>query len=364
MPSSRSVLAALASVATVVSAGALLAPASANTAGPGLVISEVYGAAAGRLAAAVFNADYVELNNPTRRRDQRRRRLHPLPVRDTARSPSPPCPDRQLPAHGHYLIQMGAGRGQPARRCRRRPPPDHLPDGSPPAGRSSCWDNSTPIPTATSGNMAGVARRDRRGWVPTRRRRSRPLRPTTPRPPRSPSNARRPALTPTSNVRRLQPSSGPVDAARTATRHGDSPRRRPRTPSPRSRARATRRRFERPAGDHPGVVDRGVPRGRLLRLRPADRRHRHRDRRDPRTPPTRSTSISPAVTVSRHIGDSLTVTCTSEPGRRGRALRADRAERRRPRTSWTTASPLGRADATGRWPTRRRTPAGRPTRAS
>ena len=63
MPSSRSVLAALASVATVVSAGALLAPASANTAGTGLVISEVYGA--GGNSGAVFNADYVELYNPT-----------------------------------------------------------------------------------------------------------------------------------------------------------------------------------------------------------------------------------------------------------------------------------------------------------
>ncbi len=61
MPPTRSVLAALASVAIVVSGGALLAPATANTAGPGLVINEVYGG--GGNTGAPFKNDFVELKN-------------------------------------------------------------------------------------------------------------------------------------------------------------------------------------------------------------------------------------------------------------------------------------------------------------
>ena len=41
----------------------MLSPAGANTAGTGLVISEVYGA--GGNNGALENADYVELFNPT-----------------------------------------------------------------------------------------------------------------------------------------------------------------------------------------------------------------------------------------------------------------------------------------------------------
>jgi hypothetical protein len=54
MPPIRSVVAALATVATVVSGGAVLAPAAANTSGTNLVISEVYGA--GGNAVALRNA--------------------------------------------------------------------------------------------------------------------------------------------------------------------------------------------------------------------------------------------------------------------------------------------------------------------
>jgi 5'-nucleotidase len=61
VPASRSVLAALATVATVVSGGALLAPATANSPGPGLVINEVYGGG-GNSGAALKN-DFVELRN-------------------------------------------------------------------------------------------------------------------------------------------------------------------------------------------------------------------------------------------------------------------------------------------------------------
>src|SRR5262245_27864866 len=61
MPSSRSVFAALATVATVVSGGAVLAPATANTAGPGLVTNQVYGG--GGNAGATLRNDFVELKN-------------------------------------------------------------------------------------------------------------------------------------------------------------------------------------------------------------------------------------------------------------------------------------------------------------
>ncbi len=86
--------------------GALLAGADANPPGTGLVINEVYGA--GATPARCSTHDYVELYNHQRRR-QRRRRLHPLPLglgqqRRYARSPSPAV----VPAHGHYLIQMGS----------------------------------------------------------------------------------------------------------------------------------------------------------------------------------------------------------------------------------------------------------------
>ena len=61
MPHTRSACAALASIATVVAGGALLAPATANTGGPGLVINEVYGG--GGNSGATLRNDFVELRN-------------------------------------------------------------------------------------------------------------------------------------------------------------------------------------------------------------------------------------------------------------------------------------------------------------
>ena len=64
MPVSRSALAVLASLATVVAGGALVAPAHANTAGPGLVINEVYGGGGNAgPPAATYDHDFVELKN-------------------------------------------------------------------------------------------------------------------------------------------------------------------------------------------------------------------------------------------------------------------------------------------------------------
>jgi predicted extracellular nuclease len=147
------VLAVLASVATVVS-GALLAPASANTGGTGLVISEVYGA--GGNSGAVLNADFVELYNPTNAAiSVAGDYVHYRSATGTF-TVAPAALTGSVPAHGHYLIQMGAagtnGTGLPT------------PDAGPftfqmaaAGGQVFLLDNSTPIPATTSGNMAGVA---------------------------------------------------------------------------------------------------------------------------------------------------------------------------------------------------------------
>jgi 5'-nucleotidase len=60
---SRPTLAVLASVGLVLSGGALLGPAAANTTGAGLVINEVYGG--GGNAGATLTNDFIELRNTT-----------------------------------------------------------------------------------------------------------------------------------------------------------------------------------------------------------------------------------------------------------------------------------------------------------
>jgi predicted extracellular nuclease len=145
-------VAAVATVATVVSGGALLAPASANTSGTGVVISEVYGA--GGNAGAVRNADYVELYNPTDAA---------ISVADdyihyrSAAGGSGGTPYRlsgSVPAHGHFLIQMGtAGANGTA-----LPTPDAGPAGFTMAGAGGqvfLLSQSTPI--TTTGDMKNVA---------------------------------------------------------------------------------------------------------------------------------------------------------------------------------------------------------------
>ncbi len=59
----RRALSAAAGLAVAAAGLAAVSPASANPAGTGLVISEVYGA--GGNAGAVLDADFVELYNPT-----------------------------------------------------------------------------------------------------------------------------------------------------------------------------------------------------------------------------------------------------------------------------------------------------------
>jgi 5'-nucleotidase len=152
MPSTRTALAALASVATVVTGGAMLSPADANPSGTGLVISEVYGA--GGNAGAVLNADYVELYNPT---------SAAISVADdfihyragTGGSGGTPFRlNGSVPAGGHYLIQMGAAGANGA----ALPTPDAGPAGfnmAAAGGQVYLLANGTAI--TTTGNQAGAA---------------------------------------------------------------------------------------------------------------------------------------------------------------------------------------------------------------
>jgi predicted extracellular nuclease len=150
--SSRARLAVVSSVAIALSGGALLAPASANTSGTGLVISEVYGA--GGNGGATYNADFVELYNPT---DAAISVVGDyIHYRSAAGGSggSPAALTGSVPAHGHYLIQMGAAGTNGV----ALPTPDAGPFGFSMAaagGQVFLLDNSTAI-TAT-GDMKNVA---------------------------------------------------------------------------------------------------------------------------------------------------------------------------------------------------------------
>jgi len=151
MAASRSALAALASVATVVTGGVLLVPASASPAGTGLVISEVYGA--GGNGGAVYNADFVELYNPTDAA---------ISVADdyvhyrSAGGGSGGTPFRltgTVPAHGHYLVQMGTAGATGA----ALPTPDAGPAGfNLAAAGGQVYLLSTSSPITTTGDQAGA----------------------------------------------------------------------------------------------------------------------------------------------------------------------------------------------------------------
>jgi predicted extracellular nuclease len=144
MPRSRSALAALASIAVVLTGGAMLSPADANPSGTGLVISEVYGA--GGNSGAVLNADFVELYNPTNAA---------ISVADdyihyrSAAGGSGGTPFRltgSVPAGGHYLIQMGSAGANGA----ALPTPDAGPAGfnlAAAGGQVYLLDDPNPITT-------------------------------------------------------------------------------------------------------------------------------------------------------------------------------------------------------------------------
>ncbi|MEQ6902630.1 ExeM/NucH family extracellular endonuclease [Nocardioides sp. YIM 152588] len=149
-------MAALA-VSAALSGGALVAagsaPAHADPAGTGLVISEVYGA--GGNNGAVYNADYVELYNPTDA---------PLSLSGLAihyRSAgggsggSPYALSGEVPAGSHWLIQMGSVGTNGA----ALPTPDRVASPSfsmASAGGQVALQEGTTI-IATSGDVVGVS---------------------------------------------------------------------------------------------------------------------------------------------------------------------------------------------------------------
>ena len=102
----RRALSVAAGLAVAVAGLASVSPASANPAGTGLVISEVYGA--GGNAGAVLNADFVELYNPTGAAISVTGDYIHYRAGNGVSGGSPFALTGSVPAGGHYLIQMGA----------------------------------------------------------------------------------------------------------------------------------------------------------------------------------------------------------------------------------------------------------------
>src|SRR4051794_9922468 len=115
------------SCAWVVAAAALAMlvvalPASANPAGTGLVISEVYGG--GGNSGATYKSDFIELYNPT---DQAISLSGKSVQYRSAGSTSPAAPvalTGSVPAKGHWLLQAAQGTGGTA----DLPSPDQVSD--------------------------------------------------------------------------------------------------------------------------------------------------------------------------------------------------------------------------------------------
>jgi predicted extracellular nuclease len=142
-----------AGLAVAVAGLASVSPASANPAGTGLVISEVYGA--GGNVGAVLNADFVELYNPTGAAISVTGDYIHYRAGNGASGGSPFALTGSVPAGGHYLIQMGAvGANGGA-----LPTPDAvaLPAFSMAAAGGQVYLLSTSTPIATTGNQAGAA---------------------------------------------------------------------------------------------------------------------------------------------------------------------------------------------------------------
>jgi predicted extracellular nuclease len=148
----RRALSAAAGLAVVAAGPAGVSPASANSTGTGLVISEVYGA--GGNSGAVYNADYVELYNPTS-----------APISLTGdylhyRSAlgvsggTPFALSGSLPAGSHYLVQMGAAGSTGAALT---PDATAVPAFSMAAGGGQVFLLDSSSAVTTSGNMVGTA---------------------------------------------------------------------------------------------------------------------------------------------------------------------------------------------------------------
>ena len=102
----RPLIAGLTGLAAALSGVAVAtAPAEANPAGTDVVISEVYGA--GGNSGAVYDADFVELYNPTDDPISLAGRYIHYRAANGNQGGNPVALSGEVPAHGHFLIQMG-----------------------------------------------------------------------------------------------------------------------------------------------------------------------------------------------------------------------------------------------------------------
>ena len=160
MPTSRSVLAALTSVAAVVAGGALLAPANANLSGTGLVISEVY--LNGGSAGATYTNKYVELANPTGTAiSLSGLSLQYRPATGTGNASTAVALAGTVPAHGFFVVQgaTNGANGDPV------PSPDQSAAGlNPAAGGGTLFvaNGTAAINPGTGSVTTGVV--DLLGW--------------------------------------------------------------------------------------------------------------------------------------------------------------------------------------------------------
>jgi 5'-nucleotidase len=151
----RTRLALAASTGLVLAAAGLasISPASANPAATGLVISEVYGA--GGNGGAVYNADFVELYNPTASAVRLTGDYIHYRSAGGASGGTPYALTGSVPAGGHFLIQMG-GAGTTGAAL---PTPDAVatPSFSLAAAGGQVYLLSSSSPITTTGNQAGAS---------------------------------------------------------------------------------------------------------------------------------------------------------------------------------------------------------------
>jgi len=149
----RLALSATAGLALVMAGMASVSPAAANPAGTGLVISEVYGA--GGNSGAVFDADFVELYNPTTSAVALTGDYVHYRSANGSSGGSPYALTGSVPAGGHYLIQMGAVGSNGA----ALPTPDAV--ATPAFGLAAAGGQvyllSRATPITTTGDQAGAA---------------------------------------------------------------------------------------------------------------------------------------------------------------------------------------------------------------